>query len=96
MEQVDTSLVHEGMRVRNPDGEKIGHVVAVEGAYVRIKQGWLLPDEIYARSDDIVAVRDGDLILELRGTIPGEYADGRNEGSRGKDVAERNEDTRLL
>jgi len=94
--RVDPGLLHEGMTVRNPQGDKIGRIVATrpDGWFV-IRRGFILRDEFPAQAQDLVDVRGDDVFLQMRGTIPGERHEGRNAGSRGKEVAERT-DERLV
>ena len=93
---IDASRLRPGMYVPNPDGHRIGKVVAVEGDCLRVRQGLILPDEFCVSLADITRIEGDDLAVEMRGTIPGEFNQGRNSGSRGLDVAERTGDDRLL
>jgi len=93
---IDPRDLHEGMTVYNRDGHKMGKIVGFEDGWVVIKQGWLLPDTIYASLEDFSQPEGDHVVLHMRGTIPGEYNEGRNSASRGLDVAERMHDERLL
>ena len=96
MQHIDPSKLHEGMIVRNSQGDKIGriHETHPDGTLL-IRRGFFFRDELLASSDAIIAIRNGDAILSLRGDIPGEVNEGRNSASRGVHVAERT-DERLL
>lgn len=93
---IDPSQLHEGMTVRNQDGDKIGRIVSTDpaGEFV-IRRGLIFRDEFPASAVDVVELRGEDVILSMRGEIPGELNEGRNSASRGKAVAERT-DERLV
>ncbi len=93
---VSPTQLHEGMTVRNYQGDKIGRIssVAPDGEF-HFRAGWILKDEYIASAHDVIEVRGDEAFLQLRGTIPGEHGEGRNSGSRGKHVAERT-DERLI
>lgn len=93
---IDARRLRKGMIVRNPDGHRIGRFGGVQGEYFRVKRGRIFSDEYLARLEDVRDVTGDDIVLDMRGTLPGEANDGRNSGSRGLDVAERMHDERLL
>jgi len=55
--------VSEGMSVYSQDGEKLGKVIAMDEDSFTVEKGFFFPKDFTARYDDIVDVRDGDLIL---------------------------------
>lgn len=93
---IDPRQVRKGMIVRNPQGHKMGTVIENRGEHFRFRAGRILPDEYWARTRDILEIRDDEIVLLMRGTIEGELNEGRHSGSRGVDVARRQHDERLL
>ena len=92
----DARRLRRGMKVLNPDGHRLGRVGGVHGDHFHVKRGWLLPDEFIARNIDVKDVEGDEVVLQMRGTLRGELNEGRHSGSRGKDVAARTGDERLL
>lgn len=93
---IDPRTLRRGMTVYNRDGHKLGKILRVDGDWVLIKQGLIMPDTVYASLLDFAPPEGDHVVLDMRGTIPGELNEGRNSGSRGIDVAERYHDERLL
>lgn len=92
---IDPRRIRRGMQVRNTDGQRIGRVVGVEDGWIHVRRGRILPDDYYASPEDVEAIDERGIVLEMRATLPGEHAHGRHSGSRGGDVAARTGDTRL-
>lgn len=51
--------VHEGMKVRDKHGEKLGRVARRLDDRFIVEKGFLLPKEVTVRIDQIAEIRDG-------------------------------------
>ena len=80
----------EGMTVRSQDGESLGKVALAGEDHFVVEKGLFFPKDFTARYDDIIDIRDGELILncasqELTPWRDESYA-GWNEYDRGNDM----------
>lgn len=92
---IDRARLRPGMTVRNTNGDRIGRIAALYGDEMIVRRGRIFRADFPASATDVLEVRGDEVILALRGDLPGELNEGRNSASRNVDVARRS-DPRLL
>ncbi|WP_437968411.1 YsnF/AvaK domain-containing protein [Sorangium sp. So ce260] len=69
--------IARGMVVRSSDGEKLGKVTRLDVDTFEIEKGFFFPEEYAVRYDEVIGIRDGDIILtHARDQLAG----GRDQG----------------
>ena len=56
----------EGMVVRSRDGERLGKVVLCNETDFQIEKGFFFPKDFIVKYDDILAVREGEVLVSLK------------------------------
>ena len=88
--------VHTGMDAFSVDGEKLGEVEMLDEDSMTIEKGWFFPRDFTVRYDDVVDVREDQVIIsrsraDLEGWRSDEYSGWSEydrmeaEGTRGKE-----------
>lgn len=61
---INRTDLSEGMTVRSADGDKLGKIIAIDDAGIRLEKGIFFPKEYLASFDQLDQIADGDLYLK--------------------------------
>ncbi len=57
--------IHEGMKVRDGDHRRLGHVVAVEAEGFLIERGIFFHDTAFAHWDDVISIDQDTIVVAV-------------------------------